>query len=242
MSAQVFCCSMATPHWMAAGLVRAKRRAASMIFSRGTQVICSTLSRGYSLTLWTNVIPAVGIILDKFFIVEFFLDDHLGQAQGQGRIRSRPELKPDIGPGCGPGQPGIDHDQFGPGRQGPGEALSLVTIRIADDHIVSPHHDASGEIFIIDDGIGPAGEDAGGDTRAIAEMTGRKHIRRAEKIGKTVDDRLVFPARAVAEDDRFGPKIFFVGQNPLGNDVQGRIPGDAFPVTASTCRPFASEG
>ena len=54
LSAQVTCCSMATPHCTAAGLVVAKRRAASAIFSRGTQVISSTRSSGYSATRALN--------------------------------------------------------------------------------------------------------------------------------------------------------------------------------------------
>jgi len=36
LSAQFICCSMATPHWIAAGLVVANSRAASLIFSFGT--------------------------------------------------------------------------------------------------------------------------------------------------------------------------------------------------------------
>ena len=48
------CISMPTPHWMAAGLVVANSRAASAIFSLGTQVTCSTLSNGHSLTRSTN--------------------------------------------------------------------------------------------------------------------------------------------------------------------------------------------
>src|SRR4030042_2926506 len=50
-SVQLLVCSVGTPHWVQVGLVAAYIRAASRISSLSIQVISSTLSRGYSLTL-----------------------------------------------------------------------------------------------------------------------------------------------------------------------------------------------
>ena len=88
-------------------------------------------------------------------------------------------------------------------------------------------------IFIIDDRIGAAGQDAGGDPRTVAEMAGGQHIGRAQQIGNPVDDRFIFPAGPVSENNRFGAELFLVGQDPTGNRLQGLIPGDALPLSAS---------
>ena len=118
--------------------------------------------------------------------------------------RPRSERKPDIGPCRNAGKSRIHGNQLCPGIQGRGKRLTLVAVRIADDQVVAPDHDALGMVFIIHDGVCTAGDDGGGDAGPVTEMAGSKDIRRSEKVGEPVDDRLVFSSRTVTHHNGFG--------------------------------------
>ena len=168
----------------------------------------------------------------KFFIVESLVNDYVEHAVRQRRIGARSQGQPHIGPRRDPGEPRVDRYELGPFVQADRKRLALVTVRVADHEVVAPDHDALGVVLVVDDGVGAAGDNAGGNARSVAEVPGRKHIWAAQQIGKAVDGRLVFPPRPIPQDDRFGPVPFFVGQDSLGDGVQGLVPGDALPLAA----------
>ena len=58
---------------------------------------------------------------------------------------------------------------------------------------------SSGIVFIINNGISAAGENAGRNTGAVAEMARGEYIGCAEKVGKAVDHRFVLPPRAISK-------------------------------------------
>jgi hypothetical protein len=110
--------------------------------------------------------------------------------------------------------------------------LALVAVRIADDHVVAPDHDAPGVVLIIHDGVGAASDDGGGDSRAVAEMPRRQNVGGSQEIGEAVDDRFILPSRAVPGDDGLRTVNLFVMEDSFRNGIQGLVPGDPFPFSA----------
>ena len=82
-------------------------------------------------------------------------------------------------------------------------------------------------------GVGSAGDDAGGDPGPVAEMTGRQNVGGAQQIGKAVNHRFIFPARAVTQHDGFRTQPRLVIQHPLGDGIQGVIPGNTLPFATA---------
>jgi len=169
----------------------------------------------------------------KFLVVKFFIHNHIEHAQGQSRIGTRPELQPDIGPGGDACKSRINGNQLCAGIQADGKRLALVTVRVADYQVVAPHHNALWMVFVVDNGVCPAGDDTGGNTGAVAKVTGRQHIRSSQQIGKAVNDRLVFPAGTVTQYNGFRTEPGFVIQNAFGNGIQCFIPGNTLPFTTA---------
>ena len=75
----------------------------------------------------------------------------------------------------------------------------FVAIGIADRQVIAPHHDAPGIIFVVDNRIGTAGDDTGGNAGAVTKMAGRQHIGRSQQVGKPVNHSLVFAACSVTQ-------------------------------------------
>ena len=102
--------------------------------------------------------------------------------------------------------------------------FTFVLVRVADDDVVSPDHNAIRFVLIVDNGIGSTSNDGCGDPWAIAEMSRREHIGSPKEVCKTVDDGLIFSTRPIAHDDGFGSKPLFVIQGSFRNRIQGLIP------------------
>ena len=113
-------------------------------------------------------------------VLEIFVDDHIEHAQGKRGIGSGSEPQPHIGARSNASQTRINRDEFGSFCETDRKRFALVTIRIADHQIVAPDHDAFGIVFIVDNRICAAGDNTGGDTRAVAKVPGRKNIGAAQ--------------------------------------------------------------
>ncbi len=109
-----------------------------------------------------------------------------------------------MGSCCGSCESRVNDDKLCTLVQRHRERLSFVAVRIADDHIVAPDHDAFGVVFVIHYGIGTACDDAGGDTWAVTEVAGCQGAGTAEQVGEPVDYCLILSARSVSEDDGLG--------------------------------------
>ena len=190
------------------------------------------LFQGVFVDSTDELLPPVGVVLDKILVVELLVDDHVEHPVSEGRVRAGSQREPDVGPRGRTGEPRIDDDELGAMVQGDREGFPLVFIRVDDRHVVSPKDDALGEILVIDDRIGAAGDNARRYPGSVTEVARRQDVGRAKAIGNAVDHGFVFPASAVTENDGFRPVLLFVPEDPLRNGVQGLVPGDPFPFAA----------
>ena len=143
----------------------------------------------------------MNMVFHKFFVIEFFINDHIEHSEGQRRICSGSELQPDVSAGGNPCESRVNRNKFCPFAQAHRKRLALITVRVAYDEVVAPHHDTFGMVFVINDWVCSTGQNACGNPGTVAEMPCGEDIGGAEQVGKAVNDCLVFPSCAVTRYD-----------------------------------------
>ena len=152
-----------------------------------------------------QIVEPMGVLFDKFLVVQSFLEDDVDDPEGQGLGRTGTQLEPEVGLLGQLGPAGIDDDQLGAVLQLIDHLAGDLPLFVGGGEVAGPEEHQFRGMVEIGNRIEAAGVDARDLPAGVADILGGDDIGRAEDVGQADQDEMLQPL-GHADAEPHGPR------------------------------------